>query len=332
MIAPLIAYKPVTSWQFGVGVKYLYRPKNYDPSDTRKSFIASALKYTLKNQLLFKPSFVHFFNHENFMLDGRYVFQKFPQNYYGIGHETPKAQKEMVKLKEVKTEQIVFKKIKRNLFGGLGFRVVGAFHVQQQPNGLLVREKPIGWDGFGSLGPTLNLRFDNRDNILNAHSGEYIDLRFERMSKVKKKRNPYSMLKLDGRKYTQPFKGRADVLAGQIYIQSTLAGDIPFSEMAFVGSDILMRGYFERRYIDRHFIGGQMEYRYPLPYNFGVVAFAGLGDVANSFNDFQLRTLKYSVGAGIRYKIIPKEDINVRFDFGIGRGSHTFYINIAEAF
>ena len=332
VIAPLIAYKPVTSWQFGVGVKYLYRPKNYDTSDTRKSFAAAALKYTLKNQLLFKPSFVHFFNHENFVLDGRYVFQKFPQNFYGIGNETSKSQKEMVGLKEVKTEQIVFKKIKKNLFGGFGFRAVGAFHVRQKPNGILETRRPTGWDGFGSLGPTINMRYDNRDNILNASRGQYIDVRLEHMSKAQRTAQPYTMLKFDSRKYIKPIKGRADILAGQFYMQSTLKGDVPFSEMAFVGSDALMRGYFERRYIDRHFMGGQVEFRHPLPYNFGVVAFAGLGDVVDDINHFQLQSLKYSVGAGIRYKIIPKENINVRFDFGIGRGSHTFYINIAEAF
>lgn len=332
VIAPLIAFKPVTSWQFGVGIKYLFRPKNYDTSNTRKSFVAASLKYTLRNQILLKPNFVYFFNHENFMLDGRYTFQKFPQNFYGIGHETPKSQKEEVKLKEVRTEQIVFKKIKKNLFGGIGIRVIGAFHVEQKPNGILASQKPIGWDGFGSTGTSLNMRYDNRDNILNASKGLYVDMRLERMSRVKKRSNAYTLLKIDGRKYIKPIKGKPDVLAGQISIQSTLNGDVPFSEMPFVGSDNLMRGYVERRYIDRHFMGGQLEFRHPLPYNFGVVAFAGLGDVANDLNDFQLRTLKYSVGAGIRYKIIPKENINVRLDFGLGKGTHTFYLNIAEAF
>ncbi len=332
VIAPLIAYKPVTSWQVGVGVKYLYRPKNYDTSDTRVSFVASALIYTLNNQVLFNPYFVHFFNHENYMLDGYYGIKKFPQNYYGIGNLSSEDNQETVDLSEIKIEQLGFKKIKENLFAGVGFRAIGAINVVQEYNGLLLQEKPAGWDGFWAMGPSANIRFDDRDNILNAHKGKFIDVRLEYMKKAKKVNGGYSMLKVDTRKYITPFKNKKNVLAGQLYMQASLQGDVPFSEMAFVGSEMLMRGYYDKRYIDRHFLGGQVEYRHTLPYNLGIVAFAGLGDVSNDISNFQLANLKYSLGAGLRYKIIPKEDINIRLDFGVGRQSNTFYLSIAEAF
>jgi len=332
VIAPLIAYKPVTSWQFGVGVKYLYRPKAYDTSDTRKSFVAAAVIYTLNNQLLFNPYFVHFFNHEKYMLDGYYGIKKFPQNYYGIGNTSDKINQETVALNEIRIEQLGFKKIKGNLFAGIGLRVIGATNVVQKANGLLLQEKPAGWDGYWSFGPSLNVRLDDRDNILNAYRGQYIDVRLEFMNQSQITNGAYTQLKFDARKYITPFFNKKKVLAGQFLLQSGLNGDIPFSEMAFVGSETLMRGYYDKRYIDRHFIGGQVEYRHPLPYNFGFVTFAGLGDVSNNLNNLQLSNLKYSLGAGLRYKIIPKEDINIRLDFGIGKESNTFYLSIAEAF
>lgn len=332
VIAPIVSYLPETSWKFGLGVKYLFRPKNYDSVNTRKSFVAAAVEYSLKNQFLVSPYFTIFFNREQFILDGNYNFKKFPQNYYGLGNQSLESNKELVGLKQIKAEQILFTKLKGKLFAGGGVRFLGLYDLEPVPNGFLLSEQPVGYNGFTSLGMSANVRFDNRDNILNAHEGAMVDIRLEKMGKAEPNRNPYTMLKVDARKYVQPFQSLPDVLAGQFYAQATTAGDVPFAEMAFVGSDIMMRGYNARRYIDRHFVGGQVEYRHPLPYNFGIVGFVGIGDVVNNVNDFQLRYVKYSVGAGIRYKIIPKEDINVRLDFGLGRGAHSFYLNIAEAF
>ena len=332
VVAPIVSYLPETSWKFGLGVKYLFRPSSYDSSTTRKSFIAGSAEYSLKNQFVVQPYFTYFFNNEQFVLDGFYSYKKFPQNYYGIGNDKLDVSRELVDLKEVKVEQIVFTKIKGKLFAGGGFRFVGYYDVQQEMPGTLISEKPTGYDGFHSFGASANIRFDNRDNILNAHNGAFADLRLESMNKATDDSSPYTLLKVDLRKYTTPFESRQDVLAGQLCLKSTLNGDVPFPEMPAVGSDVIMRGYYARRYIDRHFIGGQVEYRIPLPYKFGLVGFAGLGDVASNIQDFQLRYIKYSIGAGIRYKIIPKEDINVRLDFGLGRGSQTFYVNIAEAF
>ncbi len=332
VVAPIISYQPETSWQFGVGVKYLFRPKNYDSSDTRKSFFAGAIKYTVKRQVLFTPAIVIFTNHENFLLDGNYVYKKFPQNYFGTGYNTRIEDKELVDLQELRLEQILFKKVQDKLFAGGGVRYLNIFDVAQKADGLLIKDKPTGWDGFQSIGLTANLRFDNRDNVLNAFSGSYIDFRAGLMRKRTGIKGNYSLYRLDARKYNKPFEHRNDVLAAQFMYQAAPTGDVPFTELSFLGSDGLMRGYYGRRYIDRYFIGGQVEYRLALPHNFGLVGFAGLGEVYNTSNDIQLSHLKYSIGTGIRYKIIPKENINVRFDIGFGNGSTAFYMSIAEAF
>jgi len=332
VIAPIVAYKPITSWQVGLGVKYLYRPKAYDTVKTRKSFIAASAIYTLNNQILVNPYFVHFFNEENYMLDGYYGFKKFPQNFYGLGNQSESSSAEVVSLNEIKVEQMGFRKVGDDWFAGIGFRTIGVFNVRQQGDGILENTKLTGWAGFWSAGPTANVRLDSRDNILNARKGAYADVRLEFMQRFDQKNNNYTLLKIDTRKYLTPFYNKRNVLAGQLFMQSSVKGNVPFTELAFVGSDFLMRGYYDRRYIDRHFLGGQLEYRHTLPYNFGFVVFGGLGDVTSRLDRFQMNEIKYSVGAGIRYLIIPKEDINIRFDFGIGKNSNTFYLSIAEAF
>ena len=63
-----------------------------------------------------------------------------------------------------------------------------------------------------------------------------------------------------------------------------------------------------------------------------MVSFAGFGDVAGKISKFQLRDLKTSVGFGIRCLFVPKEKLNLRFDFGFGKNTSGFYINFMEAF
>jgi len=335
VLAPVIAYSPETSWRFGFGGKYLFRPKSYDSLDTRKSFVAASCYYTLKNQILTKPNFTWFFNHEDFILIGNYSYKKFPQNYYGLGNATLNSNKETISFQEFKVEQILFRKLYHKTFIGLGFKYNNFFDLEFSSDGLLSAQKPFGYNGSKNAGYTLNFRHDTRDNVLNAHEGALIDVSNAFMTNkgsLAPSNNSFRFFQLDCRKFIRPFKHREDVLAGQFFMQSAPSGDVPISELAWVGSDMIMRGYYAKRFIDRNSVSTQVEYRRPLPRNFGVVAFAGLGDVYENLNDLSLMNIKYSVGAGVRYKIIPKEDINIRFDVGFGKNSNSFYVNIAESF
>jgi hypothetical protein len=63
-----------------------------------------------------------------------------------------------------------------------------------------------------------------------------------------------------------------------------------------------------------------------------MVVFTGVWDVFRTPNDLSFSNLKYSFGAGIRFAINPKERLNVRFDYGFGRGNSSFYIMLTEAY
>jgi outer membrane translocation and assembly module TamA len=93
-----------------------------------------------------------------------------------------------------------------------------------------------------------------------------------------------------------------------------------------------LRGYAANRYRDVHFLGAQVEYRFPLFWRFGANTFVGGGDVFSHPGQIDLSQLKYSVGAGLRFVITTAERINIRFDYAYGREGGTFYFNIAEAF
>src|SRR5690606_24165941 len=99
-----------------------------------------------------------------------------------------------------------------------------------------------------------------------------------------------------------------------------------------VGGDDILRGYAKNRYRDHHFAGTQVEYRFPLFWRLGMVTFAGIGDVFRKTSDLRINNLKYTYGAGLRFKVNTKERLNVRFDYGFGRKHNSFYITLTEAF
>ena len=76
----------------------------------------------------------------------------------------------------------------------------------------------------------------------------------------------------------------------------------------------------------------QAEYRYSFTARLGLALFAGIGDVAHQMNDFQLNQIKYSIGFGFRFTINPEELLTVRLDFGYGKNSSGFYVEVFEAF
>jgi outer membrane translocation and assembly module TamA len=107
---------------------------------------------------------------------------------------------------------------------------------------------------------------------------------------------------------------------------------VPFIEMAKVGNDDILRGYARNRFRDLNFVATQAELRFPLWRRFGGVVFTGVGDVFQTPKDLRLDLLKYTYGTGLRFAINSKERLNVRFDYGWGRGEQSFYITLTEAF
>ena len=70
----------------------------------------------------------------------------------------------------------------------------------------------------------------------------------------------------------------------------------------------------------------------PLIWRFGLVAFAGFGQVAPELNQVSINDLKPSVGLGLRFTLIPEQKVNLRIDFGIGKDNSSFNIDFMEAF
>ena len=328
VVAPVVGYSPETSWQFGAGGKLLF-PASAD--STRTSFIEVAVRYTLNQQILTSPEYTFFSPREQFIHRGELVYRKFPQFYYGIGNATPDTNEELFSYTTLGIEHLSYRRVYDQLYAGGGFRVASTYNINLDPEGELVQDLPLGSSAYQVVGFDLGLMFDNRNNVLSTTSGMLAEFRQRIHRKELGSDFNYSVGVLDVRNYWKPFAHRKDIVAMQLYGYFSY-GETPFIELAALGGDMIMRGYYEGRYRDNHLLAAQAEYRWHIWRELGAVGFVGLGDVAPRFGEFSLPDIKPSVGAGLRYALIPEENLNIRFDFAVGRGTNNFYINISEAF
>jgi len=124
---------------------------------------------------------------------------------------------------------------------------------------------------------------------------------------------------------------KSQVLAYNAYICMT-GGAAPFFGKCIFGTSNELRGYPAGRYIDRDMVATQIEYRLTLPLRFGVVAFAGLGEVGPRFGAFNYDNLLPSIGFGPRFQLSTKYHVNLRADFAQGKNGRTFSMGLGEAF
>lgn len=75
----------------------------------------------------------------------------------------------------------------------------------------------------------------------------------------------------------------------------------------------------------------QAEYRRHLFWRLSAVAFAGVGEVAESFNKTSTNHL-LPAGVGLRFQASKKYNVNAGVDYAVGKHSGAFYFRIGEAF
>lgn len=332
ILAPVVSYSPETNFAFGTGAKYLFK-FNGSGEETRVSNIPMSVQYTLNNQFFFYSGFEVFTNQEKWVIEGNLLFQNYPRLYYGQGNNTPASAEEQYDYTQFLFEPIFLKQMfHRYLFIGAGVRLNHIYNTRIEPDGLIAQNRPDGFDGSTSLGGEVAMLYDSRSNILNAQDGWYLELTHGEYFKALGGTHKFNLTRFDLRHYFKINKKNDDVLAFQ-FVGQFSRGNLPFSEFSFFGSSEIMRGYQEGRYVDRDLLAAQVEYRKNFKDSrWGLVGFLGAGDVYYNVNEFQLESIKPNYGVGARFSIDKKEDLNLRFDWGFGKGKNGFYLGISEAF
>ncbi len=336
VLAPIISFEPSTSLGVGVGAKILFKPKNAG-EETRTSNIPLSALYTLNNQFFLTSDYTVFTTEEKWLLKGRLNFSKFPVGYFGLGRQTLLADEREVSFKRVVIEPLALKRVGgKHLFIGGGFRVNHSYGAS-----IGAEEEPSANDAFlidslqtTSVGAEFAATLDSRDNVLNATHGTFMEFTHGVYGKVLGGTNEFMLTKLNFRKYYRTNPDKLNVIAFELYTRMSW-NDAPLLELSSLGGAELLRGFQEGRFRDTFAYFTQVEYRWQTFRRIGFVFFGGAGDVMAKKQSFEFNDLKYSLGTGIRIKLVEKENLNIRIDYAFGFGQereNNFYLGIAEAF
>ncbi|MBD2702087.1 BamA/TamA family outer membrane protein [Spirosoma sp. BT702] len=328
---PTLAYAPETSFELGASALYLYHANN-KVQQNRLSQLQAFSFVTLRGQYgLFLDHTIYGDNDRWYFL-GRGRIQRFPILYYGIGPQTKPDHPATVDAFSVQLRERAMRRLRPNLFGGLELDFQHLSHIEfEQPEGM-THDLPLGSNGTSNIGLGPGLIYDSRPSALNPRSGFFGEVAYLNYGQSRDNALSFHNLFADVRMYHPMRKNQ--VLAWQVYGNLT-SGNVPFNQLALLGGETIMRGYYMGRYRDKFHAAAQIEYRWlPFPFSqrFGAVVFAAVGTVAPAINQVQFNHLLPTGGTGIRYLLFKKKDVFLRADMGITREGVGFYILTGESF
>ncbi len=248
--------------------------------------------------------------------------------YYGVGNDTVVEDREDFTAGRVNARLEVVARVWQALYVGplYDFRYEDITAVE---DGGMLEMGAVGSDGGILSGIGGIIRWDTRDNSYAPHRGGLISFSPRMYRQGLGSDQDFGRLTVDaswfvslGGEHVVAIDGRADFRSG----------NPPFDHLSLAGGSRLLRGMIEGRYRDNHYLAEQVEYRFPLFWRLGGVAFGGVGRVAEHVSDFKLEDWKYAGGAGLRFAIDRAERINARLDAGATVEGVNFYLAIGEAF
>jgi len=331
MFAPILFYTPDTRWSIGAAGLSAFRLKQKSDSiaNTRMSYFKFLGIYTTNKQFDSEMSWNIFTPKERYLVKGEVRFRRFPDRFYGVGNQTSVFNQEQYSYNLFRFNTLIMRKFGKNFFSGLDYEFEKEYNFQYMQDGVLESGNVYGFEG--GIGSALGfvMLHDNRDNILNAYSGWYGELSSYYFAPWLA--STFNFFKVNGN-FKNFFEIRPrHIIAFQVKTRMTF-GQTPFLDMATLGGDDILRGYASNRFRDNHFFATQLEYRFPLFWRFGMVAFAGGGDVFYRPQDLAWRSMKYAAGIGFRFLVNTSERINGRIDFSYGAEGFNFYFGVSEAF
>lgn len=298
----------------------------------RASPIISGLMYTEKKQILWGVGAREILSGEDSSLYAYTEIAKFPQTFFGTGRHTLRSdatayQEERQNLEFGGDRELI---PHLSVGGGLIMRNDKFESLESEGEGLLGFGRYRGEDGGPQRGAQVYLLWESTNDNYFPTQGMKIQLFSQHYIKDWGSRYPFSGQKLDARFYQMLTPHW--VQAYQLYMQN-LNGDPPFYQLAQMGGNDLLRGFYKGRYRDRKLIIAQTETRYRFSKYWNWVGFGGVGSVGHDWHEMTDSALKSSYGTGVRYQISPKQKINVRLDVGWGhdQGGPQIYLYVMEA-
>lgn len=319
-----------TSWAAGGAASYTFRPFK-DDTLSRTSSIQMGAIYSLRKQLVASIKGTQYLRNESWILSEQISFSSFPDKFWGIGKNTKDSDEEDYQFKQAYLYLHFMKKVAPRLFAGILYEYQRVWDIRYQSGGLFDQQNVFGRTNYHVSGLGLSVTYDTRNHAFWPEKGLFAQVYFNHFSKPTASQYSFTNIVADLRKYVPA--GKNAVFAAQIWFFGNIGSHVPLRSQAAFGGDNIMRGYYHGRFRDNQQLAVQGEYRKDVYKRFGLVAFGGFGNVAHTIGELNFNSLKYSVGGGIRYALNKSEKLNLRIDYGLGKGiNRGLYFQLGEAF
>lgn len=305
---------------------------NLDKRDTisQPSKLAEVITVSTEGRVNVSVSTDFIWNENKYMVLGFINYKEQSEYVLGIGNDVSLQDVESYSFQRFRFVNAGYLMVAPNLYVGLGLDISDYTKLDYDTTGVLVQDGALGLFPNTNFGIIFASRYDGRDNRYNPSKGSFASVNYTYYPELKGNNLEYSRLNLDARTYYNPWYKHV------IAFQATTTfstGNVPFYDLALLGGEDKMRGYYKGALRDKVLIDGQIEYRMPIWSIFGVTSWIGTGRVANSYEDLAADGFRLSYGLGLRLMVDSENQTNLRFDFGFGEhGVQGFYINFAEAF
>ncbi len=324
---PVIFYSTETRLAGGGGVQLVKR--GY--TERHASSIGLIAYYTQNKQYSIGANTVMFFERGTYKAGGEIAYYYFPEKFYGIGNNTAKENEEKYITRSFRFRPIFHLMfLSSNLFIGFNYDYAHFDVLEKEPGKILDSRTITGSEGGLASGIGIDITWDTRDNNLYPTTGSYHQFITGFYGPSLGSDFNFNIYLADLRHYLSLFDDHVLAFRGVAGINS---GNPPFQMIYFTSSvGAFLRGYTQSRFMDKTVLTFEAEYRMPLVWRFGLVGFAGIGQVAPKISQMSVKEIKPSVGFGIRFALIPDQKVNVRIDMGVGKDDGSFNINLMEAF
>ncbi|KAA9134006.1 BamA/TamA family outer membrane protein [Marinihelvus fidelis] len=176
-----------------------------------------------------------------------------------------------------------------------------------------------------SAGIGIDLSYDTRDMTTNAREGRYFKATAQFNHENIGSDESYEAFNINYKQYhlLKDNWGLAWEVAG-----CSRSDGVPLWDACQIG----LRGFAATDYLGKSSLRAQAESRWFLSERWGAVAFAGAGQLTESFAGNRDHDLIPSYGVGVRFAVQKSNRVNLRLDYARSRDSSAFILSVMEAF
>ncbi len=214
------------------------------------------------------------------------------------------------------------RKIAGNWYGGAFVRTIFA---RQDLVTDAVEDQDFNTDDSSVVGIGLRFEYDSRDLPINTYKGVHFEASGLFNDEAVGSDDTYQAYSAKFRSYHQV----KDELILAWEVQSCRrSGSLPLWDAC----RIPLRGFAAFDYLGKVSITGQASLRWNFSRRWGVVGFAGAGNVSDSYTTLSEDRSIPSYGAGIRFSVLPAKRVNLRVDYAWSRDDNAVHIGVGEYF